>query len=182
MAIGIDNQWKLCSLPTFTKEEKKARFFKYAFVITEIEGKVKIILGTSNHYFLTKKEFVYLAGDIYFKDGEIVKISNQSGGYHSVLSDFNKNNLKKYIESHLILLQKAGIESPEEVYEPTGVSPEELNVVVSSFKRKKSHINLFPGSSVLNQFQSIAVTQDGKEAVGLSNVIKPIPVRSHKAC
>src|SRR5690349_12846857 len=57
----------------------------YSFVILENEaGALELRLGLGNHYFTAgRANTVKAAGDIHFWKGEIIKITNQSGGYHT---------------------------------------------------------------------------------------------------
>ena len=57
----------------------------YSFVILENEqGSLELRLGLGNHYFTSgRAATVKAAGDIHFWKGEITKITNQSGGYHT---------------------------------------------------------------------------------------------------
>lgn len=54
----------------------------YAFVILEEQGQLNLRLGKMSHWFVAKKtQFVKAAGDIYFSEGIITKVTDQSGGY-----------------------------------------------------------------------------------------------------
>lgn len=57
----------------------------YSFVILENEaGTLELRLGLGSHYYTSgRASAVKAAGDIHFWKGEITKITNQSGGYHT---------------------------------------------------------------------------------------------------
>ncbi len=57
----------------------------YSFVILENEaGTLELRLGLGSHYYTSgRANAVKAAGDIHFWNGEITKITNQSGGYHT---------------------------------------------------------------------------------------------------
>lgn len=57
----------------------------YSFVILENEtGALELHLGLGNHYLTAgRRDHVKAAGDIHLWKGEITKVTNQSGGYHS---------------------------------------------------------------------------------------------------
>ena len=61
----------------------------YSFVVLENEeGSLVLRLGLGNHYFTSgRTDTVKAAGDIHFWKGEITKITDQSGGYHTKNED-----------------------------------------------------------------------------------------------
>lgn len=67
-------------------------FYVYAFVIVKnplSKNELKLRLGNSNHNYIAEcANQVIAAGDIYFdKAGHIIKITDQSGGYHVECDD-----------------------------------------------------------------------------------------------
>jgi hypothetical protein len=60
----------------------------YSFVILKTDHGLELWLGSSNHYFVSNRAArVKAAGDIYFLDGKIIKITDQSGGYNIPTTD-----------------------------------------------------------------------------------------------
>lgn len=87
----------------------------YAFVILEIDNRLELRLGNTNHLFVANRaNTVIAAGDIYFsKDGKIVKITDQSGGYKVAMNDPNAQQKR---QSARMAMQVVGL--PMEQFQP----------------------------------------------------------------
>lgn len=70
------------TLPTVNPENKAYIFVIVKDTKSNDAGKLQLRIGMGSHYFLANKsEQVLAAGEVEFKDGKIIRITDQSGAY-----------------------------------------------------------------------------------------------------